>query len=528
MIGKTISKYTINTLLGKNNIGEVYTASSDQMQVIIRRINLQSISANIEIKLQLKNDLYSLSQLSVPGMEGVLEYVETGSDLFIISEFVQGRSLLSFLSGKVHTNAAVFQHPVVVAIFETLQAVHNKGLFHGHLRPANIIVTAEEKLKILNFGISGLSELGSETPNRGIIEYLSPEQIQKRNIDKRTDIYSIGVLLFELITAVKPYADLENEKDVYEKKVSEPFSNVILDNATIPEPFASIIAKATAMDPENRYQKIEQFRAALSSGEPPKVGTSSIKEPLPIQNFIPPVQKIVPPVQQPPAPAQVPVTPIPPPVKQVEQPVVTPTVKPNVVNPYKAPLYTNKPLYTPTRKSSGGKFGFVIGIIAFAIGIGSAIFHSSEKKDDSKNDFSENINYDSAINQLTNSAPYNSDSLVKSLLSDSARLADSVYVNADELPVFPGGDAGMNSWIKERVKYPKPAKDNGIQGTVEISFIIEKDGHVTDVRIVKDIGGSCGMDAKHLIAQMPGWKPAKISGKPVRMKKNVSVKYAPK
>lgn len=86
----------------------------------------------------------------------------------------------------------------------------------------------------------------------------------------------------------------------------------------------------------------------------------------------------------------------------------------------------------------------------------------------------------------------------------------------------------MNKWIKERVKYPKPARDNGIQGTVEVSFIIEKDGHVADVKVVKDIGGSCGMEAKHLIEQMPGWKPGKINNKPVRVKKIISVKFAPK
>jgi TonB family protein len=525
MIGKTISKYTINTLLGKNNIGEVYLASYDQQQVIIRRIDLQSISANIEVKLQLKNDLYLISQLSVPGMEGIFEYVESGNDLFIISEFVHGHSLFSFLSGKVHTNTSVFHHPVVVEIFNTLQAVHDKGLFHGHLRPANIIVTAEEKLKILNFGISGLSELGNETSNRGIIEYLSPEQIQKRVIDKRSDIYSLGILLFELLTGAKPYADKEIEKDISETICREPFSNVILDNATTPEPFASIIAKATSLEPENRYQKIDQFRAALYSGEPPKIITPVIKEAPPIQNFIPPVQSIVPPIQQPPAPAQAPVPPIKQPVKPVEKPVVTP----NAINPYNTPTYTkytNKPLYSPTRKSSGGKTGLVFGLVAFFFIIGYTLYRSSERKLDNNDDYNVNYSYDS-IQQVINSA-YNADSLMKSLLSDSARIADSVYVNADEMPVFPGGEAGLNSWIKERVKYPKPAKDNGIQGIVEISFIVEKDGRVADVKIVKDIGGSCGMEAKHLIEQMPGWKPGKIGGKSVRVKKNVSVKFAPK
>jgi len=522
MIGKTISKYTISTLLGKNNIGEVYTASCDQQQVIIRRIDLQWISANIEVKLQLKNDLYLLSQLSIPGMEGVFEYVESGGDLFIIYEFVHGRSLLNFLSGKVHTNTAVFHHPVVVWIFDTLQAVHDKGLFHGHLRPANILVTAEEKLKILNFGISGLSELGKETPNRGIIEYLSPEQIQKRNVDKRSDIYSLGIQLFELITGVKPYSDLDTEKDISEKICREPFSNVILDNATVPEPFASIIAKATAMDPENRYQKIEHFYAALYSGEPPKVITPVVKEAPPIQNFVPSVQSIVPPIQQPPAPAQSPVPPIQQPVKPVEKPVVTPTS----TSQYKTPLYTNKPLYTPTRKSTGGKTGLVFGLVAFFFVIGYSLYRSSEKKYETIDDYNVNYNIDS-MQQVINSA-YNADSLMKSLLSDSAKIADSVYINADEMPVFPGGEAGMNQWIKDRVKYPKPAKDNGIQGIVEISFIVEKDGRIADVKIVKDIGGSCGMEAKHLIEQMPGWKPGKISGKPVRMKKNISIKFAPK
>lgn len=524
MIGQIISKYKIEKLLGRNNIGEIYTASNDQQQVIIRRLDLQPLVSNVEIKLQLKNDLYSLSQLSVPGMARLYEYVETGSDLFIISEFVQGHSLMSFLSGKVHTNTTAIQHPLVIAIFDTLQLIHAKGLFHGHLRPANLIVTAENQLKIINFGISGLSELGEEASNIGIIEYLSPDQIQKKVIDKRSDIYSLGILLFELLTGVKPYSDLKSEKEISERICREPFSNVILDNATIPEPYASIIAKATAMDPENRYLMIEHFRSALYSGEAPKAITPIVNKVNPIQTFIPPVPTPAPPIQKPPTSIQNPVPATQQPVKPVERSIITP----NPINPYKTPIYTKQPLYMPAIKSSGGKVGLIIGLIAFIFVIGFSLFRSSEKRSDYKDNFSENVSYDSIIQQVNNSVPYNADSLMKSLLSDSARIADSVYAKADEMPIFPGGETGMNSWIKERIKYPKPARDNKIQGIVDVSFIVEKDGRVADVKIAKDIGGSCGMEAKHLVEQMPGWKPGKINGKPVRVKKKISISFFPK
>ena len=102
---------------------------------------------------------------------------------------------------------------------------------------------------------------------------------------------------------------------------------------------------------------------------------------------------------------------------------------------------------------------------------------------------------------------------------------DSVYTVVQEKPEFPDGQRGLDNWLIKTINYPEVAKRNGISGEVTVSFIIEKDGRVSNAKVVKDIGGGCGAEALKSVNQMPGWKPGKQNGKVVKVEYTLPVMF---
>lgn len=108
---------------------------------------------------------------------------------------------------------------------------------------------------------------------------------------------------------------------------------------------------------------------------------------------------------------------------------------------------------------------------------------------------------------------------------DTVATSEPAYIEVEESPKFPGGDAGRIRFLQENINYPKKARKKGIQGTVYVSFIIEKSGHVSEAWVVRGIGGGCDEEAIRVIKKMPRWKPGKQSGKPVRVQFNMPLKF---
>lgn len=102
---------------------------------------------------------------------------------------------------------------------------------------------------------------------------------------------------------------------------------------------------------------------------------------------------------------------------------------------------------------------------------------------------------------------------------------DSIYFHVDEFPEFPGGEEARMKFIHDNINYPEMAQESGIQGTVYVKFIIEKDGSISNVEIIRGIGGGCDEEAIRILRMMPKWKPAMSQGKPVRIKFNMPFKF---
>jgi len=136
-------------------------------------------------------------------------------------------------------------------------------------------------------------------------------------------------------------------------------------------------------------------------------------------------------------------------------------------------------------------------------------------------DVDDDITIDAEANQLTEIPTY-----VPPAVSEEEEVAEAeIFMVVEDSPSFPGGDEARIRFLQENIKYPQMARESSIQGTVYVTFVVERDGSVTDVRVLRGIGGGCDEEAIRVIKAMPRWVPGKQRGKPVRVQFNMPIKF---
>jgi serine/threonine protein kinase len=196
-------------------------------------------------------------------------------------EYAPGQSLDSYIhqiTGPIPEQKTIY---FFEQILDGFAYAHQKGVVHRDIKPSNIIVTPDSDIKILDFGIAKILKEGKRNLTKtgtqlGTVLYMSPEQVQGRFVDQRTDIYSLGLTLFEMITGKCPYdEDKLTEYEVYEKILKEPLPSTASFYPGVSPKIQQIIAKATAKDPQDRYQSCEEFKEAFGQVSKPIAYTSS-------------------------------------------------------------------------------------------------------------------------------------------------------------------------------------------------------------------------------------------------------------
>jgi serine/threonine protein kinase len=269
MIGKSILNYEIKSLIGEGGMGSVYLAFHTQMnrKVAIKAL-LPRYMANEEIKQRFKNEASTLAHLQHPNIVGLYDYVEDESGLYLVMEYVEGIPLDEFVSnvtGPMPEERAV---PIIKEILSAFSYAHQKGIVHRDIKPANIIVTKNDGVKILDFGIARLLGNGNQNLTKtgtqmGTVFYMSPEQVQGKKVDIRSDIYSLGVTFYQMLTGVNPYNGLTTEYEVYSRIVKDDLPPPQDIYPGIPDYFSAILKKALAKQPEDRFQTCDDFLNAF-------------------------------------------------------------------------------------------------------------------------------------------------------------------------------------------------------------------------------------------------------------------------
>jgi eukaryotic-like serine/threonine-protein kinase len=265
MIDKVISHYRIIEQIGSGGMGKVYLAEDTKLerQVALKFLPAQ-FSADEEERKRFIHEAKAASALDHPNICSVYEIGETPEgQLFIVMGYYEGKTLKEKIkAGPLPVNEAV---SLAVQVAEGLQEAHRKGIVHRDLKPANIMLTEQGVAKIVDFGLAklkGLTRLTKSGTTLGTVAYMSPEQAQGKEVDQRTDIWSLGVILYEMLTGKLPFPGEYDQAVLYAVINEEPesLSKLRID---IPDELKFIVSKALAKRPENRYQAVDELLKEL-------------------------------------------------------------------------------------------------------------------------------------------------------------------------------------------------------------------------------------------------------------------------
>lgn len=264
MIGNVVSeRYKILKYLG-GGMSSVYLATDIILnrEVVVKMIKADPVDKEKSVR-RFRREVASTIQLSHPNIVSVLDVDETDEYHILVTEVVHGPNLKEHI---LNNNPLDIDEVISIAMM-TLRGIehaHDRGIIHRDIKPQNILLDTNGRVKITDFGIAkALSETRMTETNQviGSVQYISPEQAKGHNTDERTDIYSFGVMLFELLTGHLPY-EAETAVSVALKHISEPFPD-ISRYRDIPVGLKNIVMKCTEKEPLNRYRHADDVLSAL-------------------------------------------------------------------------------------------------------------------------------------------------------------------------------------------------------------------------------------------------------------------------
>ena len=261
MIGQTISHYKILEKLGEGGMGIVYKAHDNKLdRDVALKFLPRDLSPSEEERARFIHEAKAASALDHPNICTIYEVDETSEgQMFIVMGYYEGRSISKMVEkGRLDVAEAV---SIAIQITEGLQAAHEKGIVHRDIKSSNIIVSDKGQIRILDFGLArrkGLSKLTKTGTTIGTASYMSPEQAQGESIDQRTDIWSLGVVLYEMVTGRLPFRG-EHEAAILYSVVNEQPQPIETSVAGASPELIHIINRALEKDPAERYKTAEDM-----------------------------------------------------------------------------------------------------------------------------------------------------------------------------------------------------------------------------------------------------------------------------
>lgn len=268
MIGNTIGGYEILEKRGEGGMGMFFKARDCRLD---RLVGLKTIRAELlhepEILAKLEEEAKSLARLDHPNIARLLHYMVIDNQRYIVMEYVEGEDLAEKLR-REGPFAPELLALIVPQICAAIGYAHNRKVIHRDIKPSNILLTADKTVKVTDFGIAKVLGVSAKTKTgvaTGSLPYMAPEQIRGQAVDPRTDIYQLGVMLFELLTGRRPFL-AETEYDMMSHHLSTPPPVPSSINPEIPRTVDAVVLKAMAKDPAQRYESASDFANAFKGG----------------------------------------------------------------------------------------------------------------------------------------------------------------------------------------------------------------------------------------------------------------------
>jgi serine/threonine-protein kinase len=269
---KRIGRYDIVSVLGEGAMGVVYEGQDTRLQrkVAIKTIlksALDSDSAK-EYSTRFRREAQAVARLNHPNIVQVFDYAEEGEVAYIVMEFVKGRELKHFFQARERFELKEVVH-IMGGLCDALHFAHEAGIIHRDIKPANVMIDSQGRVKLTDFGVARITDLERTVSERtqagtvlGTPAYMSPEQVQGQPLDRRTDIFSAGVILYEFLTGERPFPGpgaWTIAKNILQLNPPPPSAS----NTTVPPLFDAVVAKALAKNAEDRYQDASDLGLAL-------------------------------------------------------------------------------------------------------------------------------------------------------------------------------------------------------------------------------------------------------------------------
>jgi serine/threonine-protein kinase len=277
---KTLGRYRIQGVLGKGAMGLVYDAHDPKLnrRVAIKTILTRKLDTEAArmIDVRFEREVRAVARLNHPNIVQVYDFGAEGELAFIVMEFIKGKELKEYFDGDERFDLRTI-FGLMTGLLDALDFAHEAGVIHRDVKPANVMVVDGRQAKLTDFGVARVIEPGAEqleSTRAGTIvgtpSYMSPEQIQGQPIDRRSDVFSAGIVLYQLLTWRKPFTGTQWElaKKIIEEDPVWPSAIMQL-----PPELDRVVARAMAKRPDERYPSARKFADALRrilDGKPPE------------------------------------------------------------------------------------------------------------------------------------------------------------------------------------------------------------------------------------------------------------------